>query len=74
MYHKDRNFWDLEVNKAKRYLGWKGVFTKEQDEPGCASGGVGVQSWLNKLRLKLEVQLRNYYTPLTIQVAKLEPE
>ena len=27
--HKDRNCLELEVNKAKRYPGWKSVFTKE---------------------------------------------
>ena len=40
----------------------------------CAGSGVGVQSWLHKLELKPEVQLRNYYIPLTSQVDKLEPE
>ena len=29
VYHKDRNRLDLEVNKAKRYPGWKIFFTKE---------------------------------------------
>ena len=41
---------------------------------GFAFSRVGVQTWLNKIRLKLDVQLRNYYTPLTSQVEELEPE
>ena len=28
VYHKDGNCLELETNKAKRYLGWKRVFTK----------------------------------------------
>ena len=62
------------MNKAKRQPGWKGVFTKEYYELGRADSGVGVQSWLHKLKLKPEVQLQNYHTPITSQVAKLEPE
>ena len=62
------------MNKAKRYPGWKSVFTKEDDDQGCASSGVGVQSWLYKLNLKSEVQLPKYYTPLTRKVDQLEQE
>ena len=29
VYHKDGNFLELEVNKAKRYPGWKSIFTKK---------------------------------------------
>ena len=29
VYHKDGNCLELEANKAKRYTGWKRVFTKE---------------------------------------------
>ena len=76
VYHKDGNCLELEVNKTKRYPGWKSVSTKEYDELGCTGSGLGIQSWLHKLKLKLktEVQLQKYYTPLTIQVEKLEPE
>ena len=41
---------------------------------GCVGSGVGVQSWFNTFKLKPTVQLRNYNTPLTTQVEKLEPE
>ena len=74
VYLKDGNCLDLEVNKAKRYPRQKSVFTKEYDKLGCASSGLGIQSWLHKLKLKLEVQLQNYYTQLTSQVENLEPE
>ena len=48
--------------------------TEEYYELGCAGSGVGLQSWLHKLKLKLELKLQNYYTPLTSQFEKLEPE
>ena len=29
VYHRDGNVLELESNKAKRYPGWKSIFTKE---------------------------------------------
>ena len=74
VHQKEENCFELEANKEKRYPGWKIVFTKEYYELGCAGSGVGVQSWLNTRKLKPTLQLRKYYTPLTIQVEELEKE
>ena len=62
VYHKDGNCLELEVNKTRHYPGWKSVFAKEYYDLRCAGSVVGVQAWLHKLKLKLkpEVQLRNY--------------
>ena len=40
---------------------------------GCVVSGVGAHNWLTKLKLKTDVPLRNYYTPLTIKVEELIP-
>ena len=68
VYHKGGNYLDLEANREKRYPGWKRVLTKEQDDRVFAGSILGIQSWFHKLKLKPNVQLGNYYTPLTSKV------
>ena len=73
LYHKDTNCLEMGSNKTKRYPGCKIIFTKEYDELGCFVSGVGVQNWITKLKLKIDVPLLKYYTPLTSQVEELAP-
>ena len=73
VYHKYGNCLETEANIEMWYPGWKSVLTKEQDYLGCAVSGVGIHNGLTKLKLKTDVSLQNFYTPLTSQVEELAP-